>query len=116
MQNKIYIVPASASAIAATVAAAASCSAAAAALEISVSRRGKYFFLMLSVVCAANVPERSQISTTRFTFSYKSRKIYCVCLESRKRKCMYVITRITHDTAWQAITSSGGMEKEKRDV
>ena len=52
-------------------AAANSCSAAAAALEISVSRSGKYFFLMLSVVLTANVPERSQISTTRFTFSYK---------------------------------------------
>jgi hypothetical protein len=92
-------VPVSASAAAAAAAAAASCSAAAAALEISVSRRGKYFFLMFSVVFAANVPERSQISTTRFTFSYKVQTIYCVwvgreCKEGRiGRKYVYVIRK-----------------------
>jgi hypothetical protein len=39
-----------------------------------VSRRGKYFFLILSITVAENVPERSQRSTTRFTFSYCCRR------------------------------------------
>lgn len=38
--------------------------------SVAVSRRGKYFFLMFSTTVAENVPERSQRSTTRFTFSY----------------------------------------------